>query len=123
MLPHTSCTDSASTHKIGDHAMLTTSGDRLWHNANSQTLHSHKLIVKEQKIFLEFVVAGVNPRVPESRSGGPEECADALLVAHRLDLTHDHCAVNGSCSRDSYRKYPIDKKENLFVWRGWHGIC
>ena len=94
MLPQPSGADSTSTHKIGNHAMLTTSGNRWGHNANRQTFHTHKLVVKEQKIFLQFVVAGVNPCVPDTRSGGPEECADALLVAHRLFLTRDRMAVN-----------------------------
>ena len=52
MLPQTSGTDSTATHKVCDHAMLTTSGDWLRNNANRQTFHIHKLIVKEQKIFL-----------------------------------------------------------------------
>ena len=89
MLPQPSGTDSASTHKISDHAMLATSGDRWGHNANRQTFHTHKLVVKEQKIFLQFVVAGVNPCVPDTGAGCPEECAYALLVAHRLFLTRD----------------------------------
>ena len=97
MLPQTSGTDSAATHKICDHAMLTTSGDRWGHNANRQTLNPHKLVVKEQKIFLQLVVAGVNPRVPETRSDAPKKrdgLINAVLVAHRLDLTCDHVAVN-----------------------------
>ena len=103
VLSHTSGADSPSTHKISDHAMLTTSGNRLWHNANRQTFNTHKLVVKEQKIFLQLVVAGVNPCVPDTRSGGPEECADAVLVAHRLDLTRDRMAVNGyACNRSPY---------------------
>ena len=104
VLPHTSGADSAPTHKISDHAMLTTSGDRLWHNANRQTFHAHKLVVKEQKIFLQFVVAGVNPCVPETRSGGPEKrdgLFGAVLVAHRLFLTRDHYAVNGCATNRS----------------------
>ena len=101
VLPHTSRTDSASTHKISDHAMLTTSGNRWWHNANRQAFNAHKLVVKEQKIFLQFVVAGMNPCVPETRSGGPEKRADAVLVAHRLDLTRDRYAVNGCATNRS----------------------
>ena len=94
MLPQTSGTDSATTHKICDHAMLTTSGDRCRHNANRQTLHIHELIIKEQKIFLQLVVAGMDPVVPEDRARVPKKLADGLLVAHRLDLTCDHVAVN-----------------------------
>jgi hypothetical protein len=92
VLPHTSRTDSAATHKISDHAMLTTSGNRWGHNANRQAIDAHKLVVKEQKIFLQFVVAGMNPCVPETRSHGPKKrdgLGGAVLVAHRLDLTCD----------------------------------
>jgi hypothetical protein len=104
VLSQTPSTDSASTHKIGDHAMLTTSGNRWWHNANRQTFHTHELVVKEQKIFLQFVVAGMNPCVPETRSGGPKKrdgLGGAVLVAQRLDLTRDRYAVNGCATNRS----------------------
>ena len=116
MLAQTSGTDSAATHKICDHAMLTTSGDRWRHNANRQAFHIHKFIVKEQKIFLQLVVAGMDPCVPESGSRGPKKrdgLINAVLVAHRLDLTRDRTAVNGcgaiivSCITDFFSFLPL----------------
>ena len=97
MLAQSACADSAATHKIRDHAMLTTSGNWLGHNANRQTFHIHKLIVKEQKIFLELVVAGMDPCVPESGSRGPKKrdgLINAVLVAHTFVITCDHTVVN-----------------------------
>ena len=116
MLPQTSGTDSTATHKICDHAMLTTSGDRWGHNANRQAFHIHKFIVKEQKIFLELVVAGMDPCVPESGSRGPKKrdgLINAVLVAHRFIITRDRMAVNGcgaiivSCITDFFSFLPL----------------